>query len=146
LWAARVGCGYAAAGSFSEKQFDKDYTFIEGPDNKYSTDEYFACKVIGESMNIVIPNGSICLFRKYTGGSRNGKIVLIENRDIHDQDFNSAFTVKTYTSEKVVSEESWEHTSIILKPNSTDKSYTDIHITEENGSQMRVIGEFVRIL
>ncbi len=137
---------YAAAGSFSEKQFDKDYTFIEGPENKYSTDEYFACKVIGESMNIVIPNGSICLFRKYTGGSRNGKIVLIENRDFQDQDFNSAFTVKTYTSEKVVSEESWEHTSIILKPNSTDKSYTDIHITEENGSQMRVIGEFVRIL
>jgi hypothetical protein len=31
---------------------------------------------------------SICLFKPYTGGSRNGKIVLVENIDIQDQDFN----------------------------------------------------------
>ena len=56
-------------------------------------------------MNRVIPNGSICLFKPYTGGSRNGKIVLVENIDIQDQDFNSSFTIKTYSSEKVVYEE-----------------------------------------
>jgi hypothetical protein len=28
------------------------------------------------------------------------KIVLVENIDIQDQDFNSAFTIKTYSSEK----------------------------------------------
>jgi hypothetical protein len=54
-------------------------------------------------MNRVIPNGSICLFKPYTGGSRNGKIVLVENIDIQDQDFNSAL-IKTYSSEKVVTE------------------------------------------
>ncbi len=136
---------YAAAGTFSEIQSNKDYTLIEGPEN-CSKNDYFACRIIGESMNRVIPNGSICLFKSYTGGSRNGKILLIENRDLQDPDFNSAFTIKTYSSEKFVSEESWEHTSIVLRPNSFDSDYQNIIITEENAQEMRVVGEFVKIL
>ena len=48
--------------------------------------DYFACKIVGESMNRTIPNGSICLFKSYTGGSRNGKIVLVENFDIQESE------------------------------------------------------------
>lgn len=136
---------YAAAGTFSELQSEKDFSFIEGPENS-SNKDYFACKIIGESMNRVIPNGSICLFKPYTGGSRNGKIVLVENMDIQDPDFNSAFTIKTYSSEKIVSEDSWEHTSIILRPNSFDSSYKNIIITDESAEEMRIVGEFVEIL
>lgn len=135
---------YAAAGTFSEIQSEKEFTLIEGPTNSKS--DYFACKIIGESMSRIIPNGSICLFKPYTGGSRNGKIVLVENIDIQDQDFNSAFTIKTYSSEKLTSEEGWQHTSIALKPNSFDSSYKDIIINEENSTSMRVVGEFVRII
>jgi hypothetical protein len=137
---------YAAAGTFSEMQNNNDFTLIEGPDKIVLNNDYFACKIIGESMNRVIPNGSICLFKKYSGGSRNGKIVLVENMDVQDQDFNSAFTIKTYSSEKEVSEEDWRHTSIILRPNSFDDSFKNIIINEENGSKMRVVGEFVQIL
>ena len=86
------------------------------------------------------------LFKTYTGGSRNGKIVLVENRDEQDPDFNSAFTIKTYSSEKSVSEETWGHKSIVLRPNSLDSSYQNIIITEENAADMRVVGEFVKIL
>ncbi|MCO5259765.1 MAG: DUF3427 domain-containing protein [Crocinitomicaceae bacterium] len=137
---------YAAAGSFSELQADKNYTELE-VEEKYSlNNDYFACRVIGESMNKRIPNGSICLFKKDAGGSRNGKIVLVENRDIHDPDFNSAFTVKTYSSQKNINEEGWQHTEIVLKPNSYDESYQDIIIDEEGGEGMRVIGEFVCVL
>lgn len=136
---------YAAAGTFSELQSEKDYTLIEGPENSSSND-YFACKIIGESMNRVIPNGSICLFKPYTGGSRNGKIVLVENMDIQDADFNSAFTIKTYSSEKSFSEETWGHDSIVLRPNSFDSSYKNIIITKENAIEMKIVGEFVEIL
>ena len=137
---------YAAAGTFSEMQSEKDFMLIEGPENiKYNSD-YFACKVVGESMNRIIPNGSICLFKTDIGGSRNGKIVLIEDKDIQDQDFNSAFAIKTYSSEKVISEEGWHHTSIVLKTNSTDDSYKDIIVTEDNSTGMRIVGEFVSIL
>jgi superfamily II DNA or RNA helicase len=136
---------YAAAGTFSEIQSEKNFTLIEGPENRSSAD-YFACRVVGESMNKVIPNGSICLFKTYTGGSRNGKILLIENRDLQDLDFNSAFTVKTYSSEKKVTEDSWEHKSIILRPNSFNDSYQNIIINPDLAAGMRVIGEFVQIL
>lgn len=137
---------YAAAGSFSEMQSEKDFTLIKAPENIKQTNDYFACKIIGESMNRTIPNGSICLFKPYTGGSRNGKIVLIENFDVQDQDFNSAFTIKTYSSEKVVTDEGWDHTSIVLRPNSFDASYENIIINEENGKKMRVVGEFISII
>jgi len=136
---------YAAAGSFSEMQSNKDYSEIKVSD-KYNSTDYFACKVVGESMNKIIPNGSICLFKKYTGGSRNGKIVLVENFDFQDPDFNSAFTVKTYSSEKIINEDGWHHTAIVLRPNSYDNSFENIVITEENGAGMRVIGEFVEVI
>jgi hypothetical protein len=53
-------------------------------------------------MNKVIPNGSICLFRKYTGGTRNGKIVLVQHTSIQDYDFGSGYTVKEYHSKKAM--------------------------------------------
>jgi len=137
---------YAAAGSFSKMQYEKDYTLIEGPDRISSFQDYFACKVVGESMNRVISNGSICLFKKYSGGTRNGKIVLVENIDYQDPDFNSAFTIKTYSSEKIVDEEGWRHTSIVLRPNSYNNNYENIIINEDNGSEMRVVGEFIKVL
>jgi len=137
---------YAAAGTFSELQSEKDYTLIELPENINYKDDYFACKIVGESMNRVIPNGSICLFKPDSGGSRNGKIVLVENIDIQDTDFNSAFTIKTYSSVKETTEEGWQHSSINLRPNSYDSAYKEIIINEENGSGMRVVGEFVSII
>jgi len=137
---------YAAAGSFSELQSDDDFTLIQAPSFVKDSNDYFACKIVGESMNRVIPNGSIALFKHYSGGSRNGKIVLIENLDIQDQDFNSAFTVKTYSSEKIVTEEGWSHSAIKLLPNSYDDSYFELIIDEHNGSSMRIIGEFIAVL
>jgi superfamily II DNA or RNA helicase/HKD family nuclease len=137
---------YAAAGSFSEMQWNNNFTLIEGPENINSNNDYFACKIVGESMNRVIPNGSICLFKKYAGGSRNGNIVLVQNMDIQDQDFNSAFTIKTYSSEKIVSEEGWNHTKIVLRPNSYDDSFENIVVNEDDGSGMKVLGVFVKIL
>jgi superfamily II DNA or RNA helicase/HKD family nuclease len=137
---------YAAAGSFSEMQSHRDFTFIEGPEQTALNTDYFACKIIGESMNRIIPNGSICLFKMYKGGDRNGKIVLVEHMDRQDQDFNSAFTIKTYTSEKVILDNEWKHTSIILRPNSFDDNYKDLIIDEENAAEMKVVGEFVKVL
>lgn len=137
---------HVAAGTFSKMQSEKDFTLIEGPENSNPNNDYFACKVIGESMNKRIPNGSICIFKKYSGGSRSGKILLIENQDIQDPDFNSAFTVKTYASQKRVTEEGWEHLEILLKPNSFDSSYKDIIINEDNGKEMNVVGEFISVL
>lgn len=136
---------YAAAGTFGEMQYEKEYELIEGPANS-ANKEYFACRIVGESMNRVIPNGSICLFKPNKGGSRNGKILLIEYRDLQDPDFKSAFTIKTYLSEKSITEETWGHETITLRSNSYDSSYEDMKFTKENAEGLRVVGEFVEIL
>lgn len=137
---------YAAAGAFSEMQSEKDFTLIEVPE-KYSGKDYFACTIQGESMNRIIPNGSTCLFKSYTGGSRNGRIMLIENSDRQDPDFNSAFTIKTYSSEKFFNDDgSWQHDSIVLRPNSYDDVYEDIILNEESIDNLRAVGEFIMVL
>ena len=50
-------------------------------------DHFSACKVVGELMNKIIPNGSICFFGIHTHGTRNGLITLVEITDYNDSDF-----------------------------------------------------------
>lgn len=52
-----------AAGTFSELQESKTDKYIE-LSGLINYDDYYACRVVGESMNKIIPNGKICLFKK----------------------------------------------------------------------------------
>ena len=135
-----------AAGRFSELQTASEMTWIEPPFNISAKKGYFVCKVVGESMNKIIPNGSYCLFKQDDGGSRNGKIVLVESTSINDVDFGSGYTVKEYHSTKNLSEEGWRHESIRLKPLSTFDYYEDIIITKEELINLKVVGVFDRVL
>ena len=97
-------------------------------------------------MNKIIPNGSICLFRKYSGGSRDGKIVLAQHYNIQDIDFGSGYTVKEYRSKKNIESDSWSHSSIILKPLSYNLEYTDIVLSQDDLVDLNVIGIFECVL
>ena len=136
----------AAAGNFSDLQSHSDLTWIEPPFNISAKEGYFVCKVVGESMNKRIPNGSYCLFKQDEGGSRNGKIVLVESTDINDSEFGSGYTVKEYQSIKNVSDDEWRHESIILKPMSTIEEYSDIVLSEDDLRNFRVVGIFDKVI
>jgi len=136
----------AAAGSFSENQKQSELTWVEVPDGIRISEGDFICKVVGESMNKRIPNGSLCLFKHPTGGSRNGKIVLVESTSIQDADFGSGYTVKEYESVKNISVNEWRHESIILKPLSTYGEYSNIVLTEGELVDFRVVGVFDRVI
>lgn len=136
----------AAAGNFSDLQSHSELTWIEPPFNIIAKEGYFVCKVVGESMNKRIPNGSYCLFKQDEGGSRNGKIVLVESTDIKDSEFGSGYTVKEYQSVKNLSDDEWRHESIVLKPMSTIEEYSDIVLTEDDLINFRVVGIFERVI
>lgn len=136
----------AAAGGFSEWQQVTDYEWIELPPRYKPSRDWFACTVVGESMNRVIPNGSVCLFKRYTGGSRDGCIVLVEHTSIQDPDFGSGYTVKEYRSKKRVDEDGWTHQSIILKPLSDRTDYAEMELTEDELAVLKVIGVFECVL
>ncbi|WP_263602889.1 DNA/RNA helicase domain-containing protein [Chryseobacterium sp. PET-29] len=133
-----------AAGSFSDLQSAGDAKFIE-VHNLNLPHDYFICRVVGESMNKVIPNGSFCLFRKYTGGSRNGLIILVEGSDIFDSETGAHYTIKKYSSKKAVDEEGWHHEEITLEPLST-KTYQPIILRDEEMLNFKVIGVFVKVV
>ncbi|QPH40384.1 DNA/RNA helicase domain-containing protein [Pedobacter endophyticus] len=135
-----------AAGSFSEYQQVENVKYIELPDNLKANTDYFACKIVGESMNKVIPNGAIALFKKYTGGSRNGLICLVESTNIYDKDLGGQYTIKEYRSRKTITEDSWQHEEISLHPLSTDMNFETIVLRDEETIDFKVIGEFVRVL
>lgn len=135
-----------AAGTFSELQQAEDIQYIQLEDEALDPSRYFACKIIGNSMDKIIPNGAICLFEKYDGGSRNGLICLVESSSFVDRDFGANYTIKEYRSKKTVSEEGWQHEEITLLPKSKDPSYQPIVLRDEELLDFKVIGVFRRVL
>lgn len=137
-----------AAGGFSEQQlFNGEEERFLIPDGLKITNDHFACQVVGKSMNKLIPNGAVCLFRRYTGGTREGKVVLVSHTSIQDADFGAGYTVKIYHSEKIFYPDgTWKHHRIILKPSSMDKSYKDIVLEGDELSSLQVIGIFEQVL
>lgn len=97
-------------------------------------------------MNKIIPNGSICLFKKYSGGSRNGLITLVEGRNVVDLEFGSNYTIKEYSSKKLTDEEGWHHEEIILRPKSNNPNFNPIILRDEETVDFKVLGIFVRVL
>lgn len=136
----------ANAGSFSELQNINEVKWVKAPENIKITSDLFVCQIVGESMNKIIPNGSYCIFRKDLGGTRNGKIVLVESTNIKDSEFGSCYTIKEYQSVKYEDENGWQHQLIILKPRSNDSSYKNIELKNDDLTNFKVVGIFESVL
>lgn len=131
----------AAAGRFGPEQ-DVDAEpedWIPLPEGLRPPEDYFACHVVGRSMEPRIPDGSLCLFRRIPAGSRQGKLVLVRHRGASE---GGEFTIKRYRSEKAVDGEGgWRHTRIVLEP--LNPEYP---VLELGPDDFEVIAEFVRVI
>lgn len=134
------------AGNFSELQQAEPTRYIQLNEIPVDPARYFACKVVGESMNKIIPNGVICLFEIYQGGSCNGLICLVESNDFIDREFGSNYTIKEYSSKKSIIEEGWEHQEITLLPKSPDATFQPIVLRDEELLDFKVISMFTKML
>jgi SOS-response transcriptional repressor LexA len=107
----------------------------------------FVARVEGESMNKRIPSGAYCIFRHPVGGSRQGRVVLAESRNITDPDHGGKYTVKLYESTKWERPGGeWGHEDIRLLPDSNDPGYEPIVLTDSDLEEVRVIAELVEVL
>jgi DUF2075 family protein len=94
----------------------------------------FVAQVVGESMNRRIRNGAWCLFRANPAGTREGKVVVAEHRNIEDPDLGGRYTVKVYSSEKIAAEDTgWTHRRIILRPDSDRDGFEPIVVEHVRG-------------
>jgi SOS-response transcriptional repressor LexA len=136
LWSVR-----AAAGSYGEQQTAEVEDWIEVPPGTRVREDMFVAHVVGRSMEPEIPSGSMCLFRKFGAGSRNGKLVLVE--DLSAPEHGERYTIKRYRSEKRVSEDGdWAHSEIWMEP--LNPEFEPWQLTEDKPA--RVVGEFLSVL
>ena len=135
-----------AAGDFSAQQTTETTQWVPVPPDMAIDDNHYACQVVGESMNRVIPNGATCLFRKDRGGTRNGKIVLVEMLNSTDPESGHSYTIKEYQSTKFEDHTGLLQRTISLKPRSDDPSFKPIELDANDSAEYRVVGEFVRVL
>ena len=129
----------AAAGHFSGQQLVEPEGWIEVRGQRLKK-EQFVATVVGKSMLPLIPDGSLCVFEANVTGSRQGRLVLVENRAAGG---GERYTVKRYRSEKVTSAEGeWRHERILLEPLNPD--FEAWELTE--GDDLAVIAEFQYVL
>jgi phage repressor protein C with HTH and peptisase S24 domain len=136
----------AAAGKFLENQEVTTEGWIEAPEGLRLEPDMFVAEIAGQSMQPTIPDGSLCVFRYGVAGSREGRLVLVENLETGG---NNRYTVKRYRSTKLESEAgefdtgSWRHSRIRLESLNPEYPSWDLDPDEE---KFRILAEFVRVL
>lgn len=131
----------AAAGPFRGEDEDFLEGEVEAPPGIRGG---FAVRIQGRSMEPEIPDGCIAVFRPYGGGSRENKIMLVEQAG---EGGMASWTLKRYHSRKQVQanefgDTEWSHEAIGMESRNLD--YDDFDLDAARG--YRTIGEFVAVL
>ena len=134
----------AAAGRFLENQEVHEEGWEEMPPNLRLSPQMFVAHVVGRSMEPVIPDGSLCVFRAGVTGSRQGRLVLVERLGGTE----NSYSVKRYTSSKErladgPDDEAWAHKGVLLESLNPDFEAWDLNPEED---RFRVVAEFVQLL
>jgi DUF2075 family protein len=134
----------AACGAFGEWQTVSEDGWVKVEGVGQLNRNMFVVKAIGKSMEPLISDNDLCVFRANVVGSRNNKIVLVQHNNYIDSENQGSYSIKKYTSEKSFDKETgeWQHEKIILKP--LNVKYKPIIIEEEDG--YLVVAEFVSVI
>lgn len=127
----------AAAGRFLDNEEIVEEGWLEAPESlPHLYPDMFIAGIAGQSMEPIIPDGSLCVFRAGVTGSRTGRLVLAEDREAN------AYAVKRYTSKKSEGED-WRHEKIRLESINPGYPSWDLKPDEE---KYRIVAEFVCVL
>ncbi|MCR9226172.1 MAG: DUF2075 domain-containing protein [Flavobacteriaceae bacterium] len=126
---------------FEEIHNKSDEKWIEMPRDLEPHNDVFATRVIGESMNKVLSNGTYCLFKKYVGGSINGQIVLIKKTNTGDK--SPIYSIKEYEGKGYGEDQNNGYQTIVLKSLSTAPEYSNVVEEEVEPCSFKIIGTFL---
>jgi SOS-response transcriptional repressor LexA len=135
-----------AAGPFVENQAVEKEGWEEAPPGLRLTPEMFVARIAGRSMEPLIPDGSLCVFRRGTSGgsiagSRQGRLVLVEALG---EAGNDRYTVKRYQSTKAqMPDGTWRQEQIRLEPLNPEFAAWNLAPEEE---RYRILAEFVQVI
>jgi SOS-response transcriptional repressor LexA len=129
----------AAATKFGEGMDAGEEGRVRAPENLRLTPEMFVARVVGRSMEPLISDGDLCVFRAGVTGSRNGRLLLIEK--FGETDFASRYTVKRYARKGARDESAEREGPIRLEP--LNREFEAFDLTSD---EFRVVAEFVQVL
>jgi len=130
-----------AAGVFLDNGEAREEGWEEAPADLRLTRDLFVAEIVGHSMEPLIPDGSLAVFRAGVTGSRQGRLVLVEDLGAGG---TNRYTVKRYRSEKAAgSDDQWRHTRIRLESLNPGYPSWDLDPAED---KYRIVAEFERVL
>ncbi len=100
----------------------------------------FVARVVGRSMEPVIPDGAYCLFRRVPLPSSPDRAVLVRHGGAANPETGGQYTVKRYRERKGPNGE----TQVVLEP--ANAAFAPIVITSPDLDDVSVIAEVVEIL
>lgn len=128
----------SAAGRFLENADAEIEAWVEAPSNLRLSQELFVVEIQGTSMEPLIHDGDLAVFRLIQPGSRQGKRVLVEQRGGFG---NDAYTLKRYTRPKNIPR--GEKGSVTLEPLNPEHEAIPL---EPDDERYRIVAEFVMTL
>ena len=124
------------AGYFGDSEVSEWHRVSGGPFGR----DRFLVRAEGDSMEPLIRDGQLCIFRRDPGGSRNGKIVLCRIGGFAGD--APVAVIKRYRSARTPGSDSiGEARAVVLS--STNEKHEDIVLTE--GDQLAIIGIFDKV-
>jgi transcriptional regulator with XRE-family HTH domain len=137
----------AAAGRFGAQQQVQPEGWVRPLGRTRPGQGLFVAQVIGDSMRRRIPNGAYCLFRHPVLGSRNGRVILAQHRQIDDPDHGGRYTVKVYQGRKQrAGPEGGRTIEVRLEPDTDVPGYRPIVLRGLEEDELTVLAELVEVL
>lgn len=135
----------AAAGYFGRGEATEPLGWVDAGSVGSLDRDMFVVRAVGRSMLPRISDGDYAVFRANPAGTRQEKIVLAEYRGPADPETGGSYTIKKYSSVKIVAPDGqWRHKQIVLSP--LNKEFEPIVLSPENENDFRIIGELVATL
>jgi SOS-response transcriptional repressor LexA len=136
----------AAAGYFGRGKAVELESWVEVEGVGRLSEEMFVARAVGCSMEPQIKDGDYLIFRAHPKGTRQNKIVLAQG-PIEDPELGGPFTVKKYSSEKVVEEDgSWRHSKVTLAPLNKEFEPIELPVPGDGESEIKIVAEYLGTL
>lgn len=119
---------------------DESYDWVSLPEYITCGPNFFVVRMVGESMNKRIADGTWCLFKKTRAEECVGEIVLTYHPDIYDTDGSGCYAIRRYwPAEAVLRAER----KVLLQPETRTPGYADIELAGDKTDRLEILGKFV---
>jgi transcriptional regulator with XRE-family HTH domain len=132
----------ATAGAFLEAERAAPPGYLLVPPPRPVTEDMFAATVVGRSMEKLILNGAVCLFRLIGSRSPEGKVVLLLlHNGARDPETGGRYTVKRF---RVLQRHGRRIAKVRLDP--ANRDIAPIVLEKDPERELKVIAEFLKVL